>query len=154
MINKTPIDWFSKLQSTVETATFGSEYIAARTCTKQIINLRNTLRYLGMPVKGESFMFGDNESVVNTASTPHAKLTKWHNMLSYHKTREAIAARITCFHHVMGKLNLVDILSKHWNMPSMWDMLQPLLFWRFQPPQEDQTTMATKEDESHAHQGE
>jgi hypothetical protein len=33
MINKTPIDWFSKLQSTVETATFGSEYIVARTCT-------------------------------------------------------------------------------------------------------------------------
>jgi hypothetical protein len=99
-------------------------------------------------------MFGNNESVVNTALTPHAKLTKWHNMLSYHKTREAIAARITCFHHVMGKQNLVDILSKHWNMPSIWDMLWPLLFWRFQPPQEDQTTVATEEDESHAHQGE
>ena len=26
MANKTPVDWFSKLQSTVETATFGSEY--------------------------------------------------------------------------------------------------------------------------------
>jgi hypothetical protein len=37
MINKTPIDWFSKLQSTVETATFGSEYVAARTCTEQIM---------------------------------------------------------------------------------------------------------------------
>ena len=30
--NKTPVDWYSKLQATVETATFGSEYIAARTC--------------------------------------------------------------------------------------------------------------------------
>jgi len=31
LFNQTPIDWFSKLQSTVETATFGSEYVAART---------------------------------------------------------------------------------------------------------------------------
>jgi hypothetical protein len=46
MFNKTPIDWFSKLQGTVETATFGSEYVAAKTCTEQIIALRLTLCYL------------------------------------------------------------------------------------------------------------
>ena len=51
-LNKTPIDWFSKLQSTVATATFGSEYVSARTCVEQLINLRNTLRYLGVPVHG------------------------------------------------------------------------------------------------------
>ena len=28
-INATPIDWFSKRQSTVETATYGSEFVAA-----------------------------------------------------------------------------------------------------------------------------
>jgi hypothetical protein len=44
LLNKTPIDWFSKLQSTVKMATFGSEYVATRTATKQIIDLRNTLR--------------------------------------------------------------------------------------------------------------
>ena len=43
MINKTPIDWFSKLQATVETATFGSEYVAARVCVDQIIDIRTTL---------------------------------------------------------------------------------------------------------------
>ena len=30
--NQTPIDWFSKKQATVETATYASEFIAARTC--------------------------------------------------------------------------------------------------------------------------
>ena len=151
MINKTLIDWFLKLQLTVETATFGSEYIVARTCMEQIIDLRrNTLRYLrGVPVKGESFMFGNNESIVNTASTPHTKLTKQHNMQSYHKTREAIAAGITCcFHHVSGKKNLVDILSKHWNISSVWEMLHPLLFWKFQPLQEDEATQDDGKDES------
>ena len=70
--NKTPIDWFSKLQSTVETATFGSEYVAARTCTEQIIDLRMTLRYLGVPVEGPSYMLGDNKTVVDTAAHPQS----------------------------------------------------------------------------------
>ena len=42
-LNKTPIDWYSKLQATVETATFGSEYVAAKTCTDQVVDLRLTL---------------------------------------------------------------------------------------------------------------
>jgi len=128
-LNKTPIDWYSKLQATVETATFGSEYVAARTCTDQVVDLRLTLRYLGVPIRGESFMFGDNESVVNTAAVPHSKLHKRHNALSYHRTREAIAAGITRYYHVAGKLNPSDILSKHWGYSDVWDVLHPILFW-------------------------
>ena len=74
IVNQTVVDTYSKLQSTVETATFGSEYVCGRTATDQIIDLRNTLRYLGVPVKGSSMMFGDNESVVITATVPHSKL--------------------------------------------------------------------------------
>lgn len=129
MLNKTVIDTYSKLQSTVETATFGSEYIAARTATEQIIDLRHTLRYLGVPIIGSSMLFGDNETVVNTASIPHSKLHKRHNALSYHRTREAIAAGITRLYHVRGETNPADILSKHWDMPSVWDTLKPLMFW-------------------------
>ena len=29
------------------------------------------------------------------------------------------------------KKNPSDILSKHWDMPSVWDSLKPLLFWRW-----------------------
>ena len=130
MFNKTPIDTYSKLQSTVETATFGSEYVAARTCTEQIMDLRISLRYLGVPISGHAMMFGDNESVVNTASMPHSKLNKRHNALSYHRTREAIAAGILRFHHVRGTLNPADVLSKHWAMASVWAVLKPLLFWQ------------------------
>ena len=129
MANKSPIDWYAKLQATVETATFGSEYVAARTCTEQIIDLRNTLRYLGIPVEGASYMFGDNESVVNTASVPHSKLGKRHNILSYHRTREAIAAGVVRFHWLRGNTNPADLLSKHWDYASVWSQLRPLLFW-------------------------
>ena len=43
LVNKMPIEWYSKKQGTVETATFGSEFAAARTCTEQVIDLRDTL---------------------------------------------------------------------------------------------------------------
>ena len=49
MMNATPIDWYSKKQATVETATYGSEFVAARLCVEQIIDLRNILRYLRAP---------------------------------------------------------------------------------------------------------
>lgn len=130
MFNKTPIDWYSKLQATVESATFGSEYIAARICTEQVIDLRLTLRYLGVPIKGSTMVFGDNETVINTASTPHAKLQKRHNALSYHKTRSSHAARILRMNHIRSENNPADILSKHWDYSSVWRVLQPLMFWR------------------------
>jgi hypothetical protein len=38
-LNQTPMDWYSKKQATVETATFGSEFIAARTTIDQIVDL-------------------------------------------------------------------------------------------------------------------
>ena len=34
MMNVTPIDWCSKKQATVETATYGSEFVAARICVE------------------------------------------------------------------------------------------------------------------------
>jgi hypothetical protein len=67
-MNKFLIDWYSKKQATVETATYGSEYISARTCVDQIVDLRTTLRYLGVPIRDVSYMFGDNGSVINSSS--------------------------------------------------------------------------------------
>jgi hypothetical protein len=38
------MDWYSKWQATVETATFGSDFTAARIAVDQIIDLWTTLR--------------------------------------------------------------------------------------------------------------
>ena len=58
--NLTPGNWYSKRQATVENATYGSEFVAAKTATEQIIDIRQTLRYLGVPIKSKAYMFGDN----------------------------------------------------------------------------------------------
>jgi hypothetical protein len=83
-LNQTPMDWYSKKQATVETATFGSEFIAARTTIDQIVNLRMTLCYLGISIREKSYVFGNNKTVIDASSTPHAKLHKRHNALSFH----------------------------------------------------------------------
>jgi len=143
LANKTVIDFYSKLQSTVETATFGSEYVAGRTCTQQVIDLRTTFRYLGVPIETATYVFGDNETVVNASSVPHSKLNKRHNALSYHYVREAIAAGIMRMHHIRGPTNPADILSKHWDHATIWPVLRPLLFWKG-----DTAVLAIEEDKA------
>ena len=111
-LNGTPIDWFSKKQSAVETATYGSEFMAARLSVEQIKSLRDTLRYLGVPIRNTSYMFGVNKSVVDSSIRIDAKLHKRHTALSFHKVREAIASGMVLFTHIPGTLNVADILSK------------------------------------------
>ncbi|CAJ1937418.1 unnamed protein product [Cylindrotheca closterium] len=129
MLNGTSIDFFSKGQSTVETATYGSESVATQTCAKQIMDLQQTLRYLGVPIRGQSYMFGDNESVMNSSSLPEAKLHNQDVALSFHHVREAVAANMLSFIHIDSALNPADILSKHWGHQQIWTLLPTLMFW-------------------------
>ena len=129
LINKTPFDYFTKRQATVETATYGSEFVAARIAVDQIIDIRTTLRYFGVPIKHKTIMFGDNQSVITSSTMPHSKLFKRHNALAYHRVREAVASGIIGFYKIDGSKNPADILSKHCAFPQAWPLLKPLLFW-------------------------
>ena len=96
-VNTTPTDWFLKRQATVELGTYGSEFVAAKTATEKIMDLRNAWRYLGVPIMMKVYMFGDNKSVVTSSTIRQSILNKRHNMLSYHRVREAIAANFLEF---------------------------------------------------------
>ena len=76
------------------------------------------------------YMFGDNESVVNSVSIPHTKLHKRHIALSFHRVREAIAAGVISYKFLPGKDNPADMLSKYWGYQQVWKLLQPILFWQ------------------------
>jgi len=107
---------------------------AARISTDQVIDLCNTLHYHGVPVKSKSYMFGDNKSVVTSATIPHSGLIKCHNALSYHCVHESIAARILGIFHIDGKKNPADVLSKHGGFLQIWPLIKPLLFWHGDMP--------------------
>ena len=79
----------------------------------QVVDLRLTLHYLGIPIREKSYMFGDNKTVINSSSKPHSKLHKHHNVLSFHCVHEAIVSKYISFTFLDGKYNPTDVLSKH-----------------------------------------
>ena len=50
--------------------------------------------------------------------------------LSFHRVREAVSSDMLRFHHINGKDNPADILSKHWGYQQVWHLLKPILFWQ------------------------
>ena len=98
-----------------------------------MIDIRLSLRYLGVPVKEKTYMFGDNQSVITSSTIPQSALNKRHNALSYHRVREAIAAGIMRFVHIMGSMNPADVLSKHCGYPQLMPLVRPILFWQGDP---------------------
>ena len=129
-LNQTPIDWFSKRQNQVETATYGSEFMAARQATERIVDLRYTLRSFGVPLDGPSWLFGDNKSVVTSSTIPHSTLGKRWNALSYHRVREAIAGGWIRFEHIPGTANPADVLTKALPWAVLRQYIEPLLLWK------------------------
>ena len=129
LLNQTPIDYYTRKQATVETSTYGSEFVAARTAVQQIQDMRLMLRYLGVKIESHAYLFGDNEAVVKSGSIPYSRLSKRHIALSYHYVREAVASGMVKFAHIPGDLNPADILSKHWGYSNIWPMLKALLFY-------------------------
>jgi len=129
-LNQTPIQWFAKKQATVETATYGSEFMVARQATEQILDLHYTLRMMGIPIDGKSWLFGDNQSVITSSTIPKSTLNKRHNALSYHRVHECIAMGIIHYMHVDGKNNPSDVLTKFLGYTKLRPLIQPLLFWK------------------------
>ena len=101
-----------------------------KTATEQIMDIRQTLRYLGSPIGAKSFLFGDNRSVVTSATLPHSTLTKRHNILAYHRVGEAIAAKLMAFYWIQSAYNSSDMLSKHWDHPTVNPMILKMLITR------------------------
>ena len=87
LFNNTPIRWVCKRQKTVESSTYGSELVAARVATDLIVELRYTLRSLGVPVEGPALLLGDNMSVVLSTTVPSSVLKKKHCAIGYQPLR-------------------------------------------------------------------
>ena len=111
-VNHAPIVWYSKRQNTVETSTFGSEFIAMKTAVEQIEALRYKLRMFGVPLEGPTNNFCDNESVFKNASIPDSTLKKKHTSICYHRSREGVAAGMVRMAKEGTTTNLSDLFTK------------------------------------------
>ena len=94
------------------------------------MDIRQTLRYLGTPIGAKYFLFGDNRSVNTSVTLPHSTLTKRYNILAFYRVWEAIAAKLMAFYWIQSAYNLSDMLSKHWDHPTVYPMILKLLITR------------------------
>ena len=53
-----------------------------------------------------------------------------HNILAFHRVTEAIAAKLMAFYWIQSAYNLSDMLSKHWDHPTVYPMILNLLITR------------------------
>ena len=60
-LNSALVYYSSKKQNSVETSSFGAEFIAMKQCCEYLRRLRHKLRMFGIPVEGPSVIFGDNK---------------------------------------------------------------------------------------------
>jgi hypothetical protein len=129
-VNNAPIIWFSKRQNTVESSTFGSEFIALKIAIDQIEAIRYKLRMFGIPLEGCTSIFCDNESVVKNTTRSESTLGKKHLSIAYHRCREAVAASFVRIGHIAGEINPADVLTKILPGPRLRKLLQRIFYWK------------------------
>ena len=127
-VQNSPIIWVSRRQNTVETSTFGSEFVALRTAWDVIIALRYKLRMFGVPLDGPAQVYCDNQGVVKNTSIPESILSKKHSAINYHAVREAAAAGVLEVHKEDTQTNLADLFTKVLPADRRRDLLGSILY--------------------------
>ena len=110
--NSAPIYWMSKKQTSIESSSFGSEFIAMKQCCEYIRGLRYKLRMMGIPVIGPALIYGDNQSVLYNSSIPDSTLKKKSQSIAYHFVREGAARDEWRTAYVSTQENPADLLTK------------------------------------------
>jgi hypothetical protein len=126
-VNSAPIIWYSKKQKTIESSTFGAEFVALRVCIEALIALRYKLCSFGIQIDGPADVYCDNGSVVKSASVVEGRLNKKHLAICYHRVRECCAMGICRIAHVNGDNNLANIFTKVLNTVRRTSLLQCIL---------------------------
>ena len=111
-INRAPITLYSKQQNTVETLTFGSEFIALRVGCEMNDGFRHKLPIMGVPIIVPTNIYCDNEVVVSNSSLAELTLKKKHLSVCYHKTREGYAKGAVRNGYESMETNLADVCTK------------------------------------------
>jgi hypothetical protein len=124
-VSYAPILWHSKRQNTVESSTFGFEFVALRMAVYMIEGLRYKVRMMGIPLDGSTSVFC---SMVKNTTAPESPLKKKHVAICYHRCREALAAGFIQLAKEDTKTNLVDAFTKPLPGPRRKELLGRVLY--------------------------
>lgn len=127
-LNRSPILWHSKRQNSIESSTFGSEFMALKMCSELVQGLRYKLRMFGIPLDGPAHIRVDNMSVVNNTTLPESVLKKKSNSIAYHFVRENVANGTIRVAWESTLTNLADCLTKAQPGPVRQGLVQKILW--------------------------
>ena len=111
-LNCALVYWSSKKQTSVESSSFGSEFVAMKQCCEYLRGLRYKLRMMGIPCDGPSYIFGDNQSVLANTTIPDSTLKKKSQSIAYHFVREGSARDEWRTSYINTNDNESDLLTK------------------------------------------
>ena len=83
---------------------------------------------LGVLVEEQSYIVGDNSSVVSNTTIPSSTLSKKNQACNFHRIRECIIGGFIIFAHINTHLNVADMCTKPLNGPALRRLLQEYLF--------------------------
>ena len=104
--------WMSRKQTSVESSSFGSEFVAMKQCCEYLRGLRYKLRMMGIPCEGPAYISGDNQSVLANTTIPNSTLKKKNQSICYHFVREGVASDEWRTSYVNTHDNTADLLTK------------------------------------------
>jgi hypothetical protein len=111
-LNCAPIYWSSKKENSVESSSFGSEFVAMKQCCEYLRGLRYKLRMMGIPCEGPVYIQGDNQSVLVNTTIPDSTLQKKSQGIAYHFVGEGAARDEWRTTYVNTHDNEADLLTK------------------------------------------
>ena len=82
---------------------------------------------LSVPVLGKSFLFGDNQSVVNSAMVPRYLLKKRNHVMYFHYVREEVSSGIVEMYHISSQENPSDTMTNLRYSAAWYELMRPLL---------------------------
>jgi hypothetical protein len=111
-INMALVCWHSKKPTSVESSSFGSEFVAMKQCCEYLRGLRYKLWMMGISVNGPCYIEGDNQLVLVNTTIPDSTLKKKSQSIAYYFIREGVARDEwrTCY--VNTHDNEADLLTK------------------------------------------
>jgi hypothetical protein len=128
MVGRTPVIVKCKKQSGVQCSSWGAELTAARLAVELTLGLRQTMRSMGIGVKGPTMILGDNLGVIQSCTNPDVALKRKHHLISWHYCRWAIASGAVSFAKVKSEFNFADVLTKSVSTGTFKELVGGLMY--------------------------
>ena len=132
-LNCSLVHWWSKKQTSIESSSFGAEFIAMKQCCEYLRGLRYKLHMMGIPCDQPSYIYGDNQSLLANTTMPDSTLKKKSQSIMYHFVREGSACGEWRTAYINTHDNEADLLTKLLpNGEKRWKFVKNLLHHIFQ----------------------